>query len=107
MFHLKPISLYAGEDFEFSLEDKKYSVYESQECIIKDAIEKKKLVLISIKRQPRYLIKIIQYSKINQNNFIEKEYKNLLDKTYQWYPENKNKGKNWNIHFTFELLEKY
>jgi hypothetical protein len=29
-----------------------------------------------------------------------------LDKKYEWFPE-KNKEKNWEIYFTFEILEEY
>jgi len=102
----KPLSMYVGEDIEFSINDRKYNIYETQEWIIKKAIEENRPVILSVKRQNRYLIKIINYSKMDTNNFIDKEYKLTLDKTYKWYPEKKNLGKNWNIHFTFELLKK-
>lgn len=102
----KPLSMYVGEDIEFSIDDGKYNVYESQEWIIKKAIEKNSHVILSVKREPRYLIKIINYSKMDTHNFIDKEYKLTLDKTYKWFPEKKGLGKNWNIHFTFKLLKK-
>ena len=102
----KPLSMYVGEDIEFSIDDRKYNVYESQEWIVKSAFETKRPLLLTVKGEPRYLIKIINYSKMDTNNFIDKEYKLTLDKTYKWYPERKNLDKNWNIHFTFELLKK-
>jgi len=102
----KQLSMYVGEDIDSSIDDGKYNVYESQEWIIKEAIQTNRPLLLTVKRQPRYLIKIINYSKMDRNNFIDKEYKLTLDKTYKWYPEKKGLGKNWNIHFTFKLLEK-
>jgi len=102
----KPLSLYVGEDIDSSIDDGKYNVYENQEWIVKLAIQTNEPLLLTVKREPRYLIKIINYSKMDTNNFIDNEYKITLDKTYKWYPEKKGLGKNWNIHFTFELLKK-
>ena len=102
----KPIEMYGGADFLHSLEDGNYCVYESQECIVKQAIIQNRPILISIRRKPRFLIRVTNYLKLNLTNFMDNQCKKSMDKLYKWYPEGKNQDKNWNIYFTFELLQK-
>ena len=98
---MSTLNLYVGQDFLNSYENKEYCVYETQCWILDRAIKTKKPIVISINRKMFALIKLK-----NGYKYINNELKIELDKKYGWFPE-KNKDKNWEIYFTFEILEEY
>ena len=95
------VDLYVGQDFIHSYSNKEYMVYDTQRWILVKAINKNKPIIVSINRKKFALIQL-------NNNFryIDNEFKKELDKKYAWVPE-KNKTNNWEIYFTFDILEEY
>ena len=95
------LELFVGQDFINSYSNKEYMVYDTQRWILVKAINKNKPIIVSINRKKFALIQL-------NNNFryIDNEFKKELDKKYAWVPE-KNKTNNWEIYFTFDILEEY
>jgi len=93
--------VYVGNDIKNSLYNLEYSVYESQKYLIENAYKSESPLLLTINRIPCALVKIKAYK------MIEFKHKLFLDYKYKWYPQKKSIGKNWNVYFTYELLETY
>ena len=95
------LELFVGQDFINSYSNKEYMVYDTQGWILAKAFKKNKPIIVSINRKKFALIQL-------NNNFryIDNEFKKELDKKYAWVPE-KNKTNNWEIYFTFDILEEY
>ena len=107
MVFSKPIqSMYVGKDIEHSIEDGEYISYPTQEWILDKAMKNDGLLILTVNRIPRYKIRVKKYIKLDTKQYLDLEFKKILDKLYKYYPPNNNMSKNWNMYFTFDLLEK-
>lgn len=108
MVFSKPIqTMYVGKDIEYSIQDGEYMVYLTQEWALDKAMKNDGLLILTVNKIPCYKIRVKKYIKLDSKQYLDLEFKKMLDKLYKYYPPNKNMSKNWNMYFTFELLEKY
>jgi hypothetical protein len=98
---MSKLNLYVGQDFLNSYANREYCVYEKQCWLLDNAIKKNIPIVVSINRKDFALIKLN-----NKYKYINNDLKMELDKKYEWFPE-KNRERNWEIYFTFEVLEEY
>ena len=104
----KPIqTMYVGLDIDHSIMDGKYMVYKRQKWILDKAMNNNGLIILTVMGKPRYKIRVIKYWELDTKQILELEFKKFLDNLYKYYPPKKSMGKNWDIYFTFDLLEKY
>lgn len=104
----KPIqTMYVGRDIDHSINNGKYMVYKRQKFLLDKAMKNNGLLILTVMGVPRYKIRVIKIYELNTKKLEELEFKKFMDNLYKYYPPNKNMGKNWDIYFTFKLLEKY